>query len=82
MTSTFTLNVVLSYYHGEPWKLSYPGLISFGAFDDVSRSKWLLPITNEACNCPRKWHAIETRVVQSVIKLFKSANIPNICHFM
>ena len=33
MTSTFTLNVVLSYYHGKPWQLSYAGLLNFGKFD-------------------------------------------------
>ncbi|XP_064629427.1 H(+)/Cl(-) exchange transporter 7-like isoform X2 [Lineus longissimus] len=34
MISTFTLNVVLSYYHGHPWDLSYPGLINFGKFGE------------------------------------------------
>ncbi|XP_067934452.1 H(+)/Cl(-) exchange transporter 7-like isoform X2 [Watersipora subatra] len=33
MTATFTLNLILSAFHGVPWSLSYPGLISFGAFD-------------------------------------------------
>ena len=35
MTATFTLNSVLSYYHSVPWSLSFPGLISFGTFDEV-----------------------------------------------
>lgn len=34
MISTFTLNSVLSVYHGNPWDLSSPGLINFGRFDN------------------------------------------------
>ncbi|KAM4812329.1 H(+)/Cl(-) exchange transporter 7 isoform X4 [Ictidomys tridecemlineatus] len=33
MVSTFTLNFVLSIYHGNMWDLSSPGLINFGRFD-------------------------------------------------
>ncbi|XP_037671367.1 H(+)/Cl(-) exchange transporter 7 isoform X2 [Choloepus didactylus] len=33
MISTFTLNFVLSIYHGNIWDLSNPGLINFGRFD-------------------------------------------------
>lgn len=33
MISTFTLNFVLSIYHGNIWDLSSPGLINFGRFD-------------------------------------------------
>lgn len=32
MVSTFTLNLVQSYYNGVPWQLSYSGLINFGKF--------------------------------------------------
>uniref|UniRef100_A0A5F8G5G7 Chloride channel protein n=1 Tax=Monodelphis domestica TaxID=13616 RepID=A0A5F8G5G7_MONDO len=34
MISTFTLNFVLSIYHGNIWDLSSPGLINFGRFDN------------------------------------------------
>ena len=33
MVSTFTLNVLLSIYHGSPMDLSNPGLINFGSFE-------------------------------------------------
>ncbi|XP_065201753.1 H(+)/Cl(-) exchange transporter 7 [Planococcus citri] len=36
MVSTFTLNIVLSAYHGYPGHLSYPGLLNFGKFTDLS----------------------------------------------
>ena len=32
MISTFTLNVLLSIYHGQAGNLGYPGLINFGQF--------------------------------------------------
>ena len=32
MVSTFTLNVLLSIYRGDPMDLSNPGLINFGTF--------------------------------------------------
>lgn len=34
--STFTLNVILSTYHGRPGELSYSGLLDFGKFDVLS----------------------------------------------
>lgn len=37
MISTFTLNSVLSVYHGNAWDLSSPGLINFGRFDNEVR---------------------------------------------
>ena len=43
MVSTFTLNVLLSIYHGHAGDLSFPGLINFGVFS-VS-----LPIFNNCC---------------------------------
>jgi chloride channel 7 len=44
MMSTFTLNIVMSVYRGKPGELSYPGLLNFGAFDDVSYSFLELPV--------------------------------------
>ncbi|XP_074647081.1 H(+)/Cl(-) exchange transporter 7-like [Tubulanus polymorphus] len=44
MISTFTLNVLLSYYHGHPWELSYPGLINFGKFESLNYSGVEIPI--------------------------------------
>lgn len=44
MTSTFTLNLVLSWYHDHPGQLSYAGLINFGKFDDINYSFFELPI--------------------------------------
>ncbi|KAJ6656012.1 hypothetical protein lerEdw1_004597 [Lerista edwardsae] len=38
MISTFTLNFVLSIYHGKPSELSSPGLINFGRFDSEKMS--------------------------------------------
>ncbi|KAJ8037197.1 H(+)/Cl(-) exchange transporter 7 [Holothuria leucospilota] len=35
MTCSFTLNVLLSYYNGNPWSLSSPGLINFGEFTGI-----------------------------------------------
>lgn len=42
--STFTLNVVLSAYHGVPGDLSYPGLLNLGKFDSFSYQVYELPI--------------------------------------
>ncbi|OXA52085.1 H(+)/Cl(-) exchange transporter 7 [Folsomia candida] len=36
LISTFTLNVVLSTYHGRPGELTYSGLLNFGKFDNTS----------------------------------------------
>ncbi|KAI1295357.1 H(+)/Cl(-) exchange transporter 7 [Halotydeus destructor] len=44
MVSTFTLNLVMSYYHGRPGQLSYSGLLNFGKFEDISYSIFELPI--------------------------------------
>ncbi|XP_072029917.1 H(+)/Cl(-) exchange transporter 7-like [Amphiura filiformis] len=44
MTSTFTLNVLLSYYHGTPWSLSSPGLVNFGQFANQSYYGYEIPI--------------------------------------
>ncbi|XP_018570923.1 H(+)/Cl(-) exchange transporter 7 [Anoplophora glabripennis] len=42
--STFTLNVVLSTYHGVPGNLSYPGLLNLGKFESCSYEIYELPI--------------------------------------
>ncbi|RZC41881.1 H(+)/Cl(-) exchange transporter 7 [Asbolus verrucosus] len=42
--STFTLNVVLSTYHGVPGDLSYPGLLNLGRFENFSYQIYELPI--------------------------------------
>lgn len=42
--STFTLNVVLSAYHGHPGDLSYPGLLNLGKFESFSYQVYELPI--------------------------------------
>ncbi|XP_018323894.1 H(+)/Cl(-) exchange transporter 7 isoform X1 [Agrilus planipennis] len=42
--STFTLNVVLSTYHGVPGDLSYPGLLNLGQFERFSYEVYELPI--------------------------------------
>ncbi|KAJ3645556.1 hypothetical protein Zmor_023201 [Zophobas morio] len=42
--STFTLNVVLSAYHGVPGDLSYPGLLNLGKFENFSYQVYELPI--------------------------------------
>lgn len=44
VVSTFTLNVVLSAYHGVPGDLSYPGLLNLGKFDGFSYEFFELPI--------------------------------------
>ncbi|XP_060838780.1 LOW QUALITY PROTEIN: H(+)/Cl(-) exchange transporter 7-like [Rhopalosiphum padi] len=38
MISTFTLNLVLSAYHGHPGELTYWGLLNFGKFSDFALS--------------------------------------------
>lgn len=43
MISTFTLNFVLSIYHGNVWDLSSPGLINFGRFDSEVISSSIPP---------------------------------------
>lgn len=44
VVSTFTLNVVLSAYHGVPGDLSYPGLLNLGQFEHFSYEVYELPI--------------------------------------
>uniref|UniRef100_A0A1B6CCK6 Chloride channel protein n=1 Tax=Clastoptera arizonana TaxID=38151 RepID=A0A1B6CCK6_9HEMI len=44
MISTFTLNLVLSAYHGLPGNLSYPGLLNFGQFTNLTYSFFELPL--------------------------------------
>ncbi|KAK5640717.1 hypothetical protein RI129_009264 [Pyrocoelia pectoralis] len=41
--STFTLNVVLSTYHGVPGNLNYPGLLNLGQFERFSYQIYELP---------------------------------------
>ncbi|KAJ8979965.1 hypothetical protein NQ317_013713 [Molorchus minor] len=42
--STFTLNIVLSAYHGVPGNLNYPGLLNLGKFESFSYRIFELPI--------------------------------------
>lgn len=50
MISTFTLNFVLSIYHGNIWDLSSPGLINFGRFD--TEVMWpIVPVTVSGSLC-------------------------------
>lgn len=44
MISTFTLNIVLSTYHGVPGNLSYPGLLNLGKFDAMSYEIYEIPV--------------------------------------
>ncbi|KAF5271224.1 hypothetical protein FQA39_LY08231 [Lamprigera yunnana] len=44
VVSTFTLNVVLSTYHGVPGNLNYPGLLNLGQFEHFSSQVYELPI--------------------------------------
>ncbi|GFY55986.1 hypothetical protein TNIN_288231 [Trichonephila inaurata madagascariensis] len=44
MISYFTLNSVLSEYHGHPGQLSYPGLVNFGRFENLDYTFKELPI--------------------------------------
>lgn len=44
VVSTFTLNVVLSAYHGVPGNLNYPGLLNLGKFDGFTYEFFELPI--------------------------------------
>ncbi|CAB4014714.1 H(+) Cl(-) exchange transporter 7, partial [Paramuricea clavata] len=41
--STFSLNWLLSIYHGHSGELSYPGLINFGTFSDIKYSVYEIP---------------------------------------
>ncbi|XP_045476555.1 H(+)/Cl(-) exchange transporter 7 [Harmonia axyridis] len=44
VVSTFTLNVVLSLYHGVPGNLNYPGLLNLGKFETFKYQLYELPI--------------------------------------
>lgn len=44
MISTFTLNIVLSAYHGHPGELSYPGLLNLGKFETISYQVYEIPL--------------------------------------
>ncbi|XP_044758557.1 H(+)/Cl(-) exchange transporter 7 [Coccinella septempunctata] len=44
VVSTFTLNVVLSTYHGVPGNLNYPGLLNLGKFETFKYQLYELPI--------------------------------------
>lgn len=44
MITTFTLNIILSAYHNHPWQLSFPGLINFGKFGDISYVLFEIPV--------------------------------------
>ncbi|CAG9817829.1 unnamed protein product [Phaedon cochleariae] len=44
VVSTFTLNIVLSAYHGVPGDLNYPGLLNLGKFDSFTYELFELPI--------------------------------------
>uniref|UniRef100_A0A6P7FEH3 Chloride channel protein n=1 Tax=Diabrotica virgifera virgifera TaxID=50390 RepID=A0A6P7FEH3_DIAVI len=44
VVSTFTLNVVLSAYHGAPGNFNYPGLLNLGKFEAFSYEYYELPI--------------------------------------
>lgn len=44
VVSTFTLNVVLSAYHGVPGNLNYPGLLNLGKFESFTYQVYELPL--------------------------------------
>lgn len=44
VVSTFTLNMVLSAYHGHPGELSYPGLLNLGKFESFTYQIYELPL--------------------------------------
>ena len=44
MTSYFTLNMVLSVYHGYAGQLSNGGLLNFGSFSNATYEVWELPL--------------------------------------
>ena len=44
MITTFTLNIVLSAYHGHPGDLSYPGLLNLGKFDTILYQVYEIPL--------------------------------------
>lgn len=44
MISTFTLNIVLSAYHGHLGELSYPGLLNLGKFETIPYQMYEIPL--------------------------------------
>ncbi|XP_043281524.1 H(+)/Cl(-) exchange transporter 7 [Venturia canescens] len=44
MISTFTLNIILSAYHGHPGDLSYPGLLNLGKFETIPYQVYEIPL--------------------------------------
>lgn len=44
VVSTFTLNMILSAYHGVPGNLNYPGLLNLGQFEPFTYQFYELPI--------------------------------------
>ncbi|KAK2587410.1 hypothetical protein KPH14_003124 [Odynerus spinipes] len=44
MITTFTLNIVLSTYHGHPGDLSYPGLLNLGKFETIPYQVYEIPL--------------------------------------
>lgn len=44
MVSTFTLNILLSIYHGSPMDLSNSGLLNFGSFKGQTYSSYEIPL--------------------------------------
>ncbi|XP_046616599.1 H(+)/Cl(-) exchange transporter 7 isoform X1 [Neodiprion virginianus] len=44
MITTFTMNIILSAYHGHPGELSYPGLINLGKFDEIPYQFYEIPL--------------------------------------
>ncbi|XP_024889574.1 H(+)/Cl(-) exchange transporter 7 [Temnothorax curvispinosus] len=44
MITTFTLNVILSAYHGHLGDLSYPGLLNLGKFDSIPYQIYEIPL--------------------------------------
>ncbi|XP_033178530.1 H(+)/Cl(-) exchange transporter 7 [Bombus impatiens] len=44
MITTFTLNIILSTYHGRPGDLSYPGLLNLGKFETIPYQIYEIPL--------------------------------------
>ncbi|XP_032667841.1 H(+)/Cl(-) exchange transporter 7 [Odontomachus brunneus] len=44
MITTFTLNIILSAYHGHPGDLSYPGLLNLGKFESIPYEVYEIPL--------------------------------------
>ena len=44
MITTFTLNIILSAYHGHPGDLSYPGLLNLGKFETITYQVYEIPL--------------------------------------